>query len=395
MTDQPAPEHESLFTTLYTRGVSASARDLGVAPSTIRSWRTRGEIPERYLPAVVAMDAGQEDTPPAPLDPVPAGHRVKGVSTLVDATGKISSQWVKTVAEHDPADALARAFESLDRRIAPREGLIPCPWTPGEDDLLAVYPMGDPHVGMLAWGPETGADFDLAIAEGLMVGAMRDLVLRGPRARRALIGNLGDYFHADNVHFHTTNSAHTLDMDGRWGKVLDVGIRIFTTMVDAALEHHEHVTVVSKIGNHDSFASLMLARCLRAFYRHEPRVHVDCDSAHRTYYEFGRVLVGMTHGDQCKPKDLGPVMAGERPEMWGRTRHRYWMIGHVHHERVTELPGVRVESFRTLAGRDAWHAAKGYLAGRDMQRITMHREHGEIAREIASVGYLRACEGAA
>jgi hypothetical protein len=394
MTDQTSPqtptdpEIEALFTSMYTRGVSESARVLGVAPSTIRSWRTRGSIPDRYLPAIVALDAGQEDTPPPPLDPIPAGHVARGVSTLVDKNGKVKIQWIKTREEDQRAEAIARAFDRADR-TAPREGYVPCPTSPGEDDLLAVYPMGDPHVGMLAWKDETGASFDLAIAERLMVGAMRDLVLRGPRARRAVVVNLGDFFHADNVHNHTTNGGHTLDMDGRTDKVLDVGVRIFTAMIDAALEQHEHVHVISKVGNHDTFAAKMLARCVRAFYRHEPRVTVDCTPEQRSYFRFGRVLLVATHGDQQKPQALGPIVAMERPEDWGATRARYALIGHVHHERVHELPGLRVESFRTLAGRDAWHAAKGYGAGRDMHRIVMHREFGEISREIASADYLQ------
>ena len=238
---------------------------------------------------------------------------------------------------------------------------------------------------MLAWAPESGADFDLAICEDLMTRAMRDLVLRGPRAKRALIVNLGDFFHSDNAHGHTTNSQHSLDIDGRHPKVLATGLRIFTTLIDSALEHHDHVTVDCRIGNHDAHTSLMLSIALAAYYRNEPRVTIPPTITQRSYHVHGACLIGTTHGDREKPDKLPGLMAAERPADWGRTRHRVWYVGHVHHRTVVEHVGCRVETFGTLAGRDSWHAAQGYLSGRDMHRITMHSAYGEIGREIVNV----------
>jgi hypothetical protein len=324
-----------------------------------------------------------------PVDPIPPGHRLRGVSSLVAPDGTISAQWIKTQQEHESREALIeRLLCELGPRIASRGEPIAPPSGPSRDDVLAVYPMGDPHIGMLAWGVETGADFDLAIAEDLMTRAIRDLVSRGPRSREALLINLGDFYHFDNQAQHTTGGDHTLDVDGRVAKVLVVGLRIIVTMIDALLAHHEHVRVCSKAGNHDSHTSIMLAIALAAHYRHEPRVTIPVDPQHRSYFEFGRCLIGMTHGDKAKGDPLESNMSSEAPEAWGRTRHRYWYCGHVHHSTVRELRGCRIETFRTLAARDSWHAAQGYQSGRDMHRITLHREHGEIGREVASVSWL-------
>lgn len=361
-----------------------------------------------------------------PLEPVPVDHRVAGVSTYVDADGIVKGQWIKTREKKETdAELLARVTAETLATIAPRTWTVPAPqpttyhcgcgrgtppevddpWAYGDtftcqrcgdgrgrvglnEDLLAVYPLGDPHVGLLAWAPESGDHFDLATCEGLLSQAMRDLVLRGPRTKNGLVVNLGDFFHFDNANARTTKGEHSLDVDSRAPKVLAVGLRIMVTLVDAALEHHQHVTVDTRIGNHDAHTSLMLSLALAAHYRNEPRVTIPPTVSHRAYHEHGAVLIGTTHGDRAKPEDLAAIMAAEQPTAWGRTRHRYWLCGHVHHLRRLETRGCVVESFRTLAARDSWHAAQGYVSGRDLHRIVYHRKHGEVSREVVNVGAL-------
>ena len=95
---------------------------------------------------------------------------------------------------------------------------------------------------------------------------------------------------------------------------------------------------------------------------------------------FGKVLIGSTHGDMAKPANLPLIMAADKQKEWGSSDFRYWYVGHVHHKDIKEHPGCIVESCRTLAGRDAWHTAMGYRAGRDMQLIVHHRNFGETVR---------------
>lgn len=360
------------------------------------AWRGPGEgarfVKTYWAPAKERATGGAVPAPP--IDPIPAGHAVKGVSTYVDADGVVKGQWVKTrLVGESPEDAIARWRDALPEIVTPRVGSIDPP-AETNDDLLAVYPLGDPHVGLLAWGRESGANFDLEIAERLMVGAMRDLVLRGPRARGALIVNLGDYFHFDNADHHTTSGEHALDVDGRTAKVLDAGIRIFVALIDAALEHHEIVSVDNVAGNHDRYTSIMLSIALRHYYRHEARVYIPTDPATRHYWTHGEVLLGTTHGDRGRLEDLAGVMAAERPREWGASTHRHWICGHVHHAQTKELRGATVETFRTLAARDAWHAAQGYHAQRDLSRIVYHRRWGEIERARVSAEYLEREAGA-
>ena len=330
-----------------------------------------------------------------PQDVIPKGHRVLGVSSYVDPDGELRGQWVKTAAVAESREeTLRRLLAELPAEVPHRVGRVEAPRAPLPDDVLAVYPMGDPHIGMLSWEPETGASFDLKLAEQIMRSAIDELAGEGPAARMALVVNLGDFYHSDNRQGRTTAGTQ-LDVDGRWPKVLEVGLRIMVYMIDAALSAHERVRVVNAIGNHDDHSAMFLSVALAAYYSGEPRVDIDTSPALRHYYRHGRVLLGITHGHTAKGDKLPQIMAAERAEEWGATEHRAWLCGHVHHKTQTEHLGCVVETFRTLAPRDAWHAGQGYRSGRDMNRIAYHREYGEIARSTVSASYLASRYGAA
>lgn len=336
---------------------------------------------QQSLPII--EDSGKKG--PTPL--IPAYHTLKGVSTLIGSDGVIKTQWVKTRANEIEPDELIEIFKKGLTEV-PSKQLIPSP--DESPDLLAVYPLGDPHVGMLAWARETGASFDLEIAVRDLADAMANLVLRGPKTRKALIVNLGDFFHADNWDQRTTSNSHPLDVDGRTARILEMGVGVFTKLVDTALQHHEQVEVDCVAGNHDRYTSLCLALVLQAHYRDNPRVLVPIDPHPRHYHTFGQVLIGTTHGDRAKPTDLPGLMAAEKPQAWGSTIHRHWLTGHVHHQSVKEFTGCTVETFRTLAARDSWHTYQGYLSKRDMKRLVFHPTFGEVSRETCSLEFLAA-----
>lgn len=344
----------------------------------------QGNIQKQWL------NAPLEQAPGAVTDPVPAGHTISAVSTLVSGDGHTLVQWLKTKKETESREEiLARLIKDLPTSVPVRAASIPPEEETFSSDLLAVYPMGDPHLGMLSWAPETGEDFDLAKAQKILTDAMRDLVVRGPRTESALIVNLGDFFHSDNESNRTARSGHALDVDGRWPKVLQVGIEVMVFMIDQALQHHKQVHVINEIGNHDDHSAMFLSVALNSFYRNEPRVTIDMSPSRFHWFRFGKNFIGVTHGHNQKHGDLESIMAAERPKDWGQSVHRFWYCGHIHHTVKKEMRGCVVESFRTLAARDAWAANMGYRSGRDMNRITLHTEYGEVGRDVVNAAYLQ------
>lgn len=313
------------------------------------------------------------------VHPVAPGYAVKGTSTLYGDDGSVRAQWVKTtadqLAQQEAIEAAVLAMSSQLPRVAPRKASGV--WS---TDLLTAYPIGDPHIGMYSWAAETGEDWDLELARKVHCSAMDALVQAAPATEQAIIANLGDALHYDSMEAKTPRSGHMLDADGRYAKVIDVAVMTIRQCIESALAKHKFVHVVNVRGNHDETGAMWLARLLAIAYEREPRVTVDVTPSVFNYYRWGKVLIGMHHGHSCKPDKLPGVMAADRASDWGECSWRYWWQGHIHHESKKEYPGVSVESFNTLAAKDAYANDGGWRSGRTMQAIVLHREHGEVAR---------------
>jgi hypothetical protein len=322
---------------------------------------------------------------------VPDGFHVKGVSSLYDASGELVAQWVKSAADKDnEVQALLTAMETL---AAPYKGLAKPVKRPAESDsdLLVVYPLGDPHIGMHAWSRETGDNFDLKIAEADLTVAVDRLVELAPASKEALIVSLGDLSHADSTKNQTTKGT-PVDVDSRWPKVLEVIIRTMRRLIERALQKHEHVTVIIALGNHDHHTSIVVGTCLANYYENEPRVTIDNTPSKFHWYRFGDNLLGVHHGDSTKRDALPGVMACDRAKDWGETKYRMMMVGHFHHETVKEYPGVVVETFNTLSPKDAWHASCGYRSDQNLKCDVWHKNFGRIMRHTVGINQVRALQ---
>ncbi len=315
---------------------------------------------------------------------VPDGYQVKGVSSYYGADGELRGQWVKSKIDAErQAEMLQAMIEGLSSTI-PRATQIVTPRDPLASDLMACYPVGDHHLGSLSWAEETGDDYDLNIAENLLLRATDHLIDVAPQCETSIIAILGDFFHYDSFDALTPTNHNILDSDTRYPKMVRTATGLVRYMIDAALKRHGAVHVIIEIGNHDLSSSIFLAEFISALYENESRVSVDTSPSHFHYFSFGRVLVGTYHGHRTKMANLPLIMANDRPELWGATDHRYWWTGHVHHEQVKDYVGCRVESFRVLAAADAYTANAGYRSKRDMKAIILHKTFGEVARHTVN-----------
>lgn len=321
---------------------------------------------------------------------VPAGHFESGRSTLVRGTGNTVLTWHKTsVSKEQYREALLRAVSEICEPM--RGAYEPVEPPPIADDrLMSVYTMGDPHLGMMSWREETGADHDLAAGRRDLIAAVDHLVGVAEPSGLGVILSLGDLVHFDNEGGTTTKGTRQ-DADTRWYKVMRTTIDTSRRCIDRALEKHKRVRAIFIRGNHDKHASAAVAMALACAYEREPRVTIDQSPDPFSWIRFGKVLIGANHSEEAsKPETLAGVMACDRAADWGECLYRYILCGHLHHTWAKEAMGVLVERFPTLAPKDAYHHAHGYRAGQSMCVDTYDAEFGRLGRRYVGIRQLRA-----
>lgn len=310
---------------------------------------------------------------------VPEGYRVRGVSTLYDGDGKPRMQWVKSQIDPDAIQAVIDAAVAGLSEEIPRERARPVPRETAEE-LLNQYTITDFHLGMLAWGEETGADWDLSIAENMLVRWFEQAIALSPASRYAVLAQLGDFMHWDGLDAVTPAHHNLLDADTRFQKLVRVAIRVIRRVIGMLLEKHVVVYVLIAEGNHDPASSIWMRELFHAMYEHEPRVIVELSPDPYYCIEHGDCALFYHHGHKRKVKDVDAVFAGKFREVFGRTKFAYAHMGHLHCVDMKETPLMIVEQHRTLAAPDAYASRGGWLSGRDAQVITYHKRFGEVSR---------------
>lgn len=308
---------------------------------------------------------------------LPEGHVIKGVSTLVDGDGRTIQQWIKTKEDNLVPDVIA-ACKAAFADFVPRELIQPPENT--DDELLTVYPIGDQHMGLHAWGIQTGEDYDLKIGAERLRNCLQRLVSQSPSSTTGIILNLGDWQHTDDARNVTPGHGNVLDVDNRYQKILQTGVMLMADAVHLALKKHKTVIVRNLPGNHDPHASVALTIALACLFVNNDRVKIDDCPSEFFWHRHGKTLIGATHGHRMKPAEMAMAMATRCRRDWGETDFHHFYFGHIHRETAAEVGDVRVESFQTLASKDAWGHSKGFASGQSITAIHHHVTEGEIGR---------------
>jgi len=266
------------------------------------------------------------------------------------------------------------------------DGIVPAdPVQPPDQvksDLLTLYPLMDAHIGMMAWGRETGdVDYDLKLAAQDMRHAFTQVTALVPPSDTALLIVGGDYTHQDDSNAETPASKHKLDVDGRFHKVLDEAIRILVEAVDILLRKHRTLHVRVLRGNHDPHAHLIITFALYERYRNEPRIRVEKEPRDLFMMQWGRSAIFAHHGDKAKPQQMALYLSDICP-FWSETKHRHLFTGHVHHDQAKDVGPLRFESLRAFCPPDAYAASMGYGGRRALQAVTFHKQKGLVLRAL-------------
>src|SRR5579871_1862168 len=204
---------------------AAAARELGIDRASLK-WSLRKAERRR-----IGLNPGE----------LPRTHAVGKITVQRDLkTGQPIQEWVRYEIDQEAREAMMAAaitgFASELPRAEPvNSNLV------GRAELCSQYTITDYHFGLLSWREETGADWDLKIAEKLWVDWFAAAIRQSPDAHTAILAQLGDLLHFDSLKAITPAHGHVLDADSRFAKIVRVVIRCLRHAVRALLEKHEHV----------------------------------------------------------------------------------------------------------------------------------------------------------
>lgn len=304
---------------------------------------------------------------------------LKGKTSWVNADGRVTQQVIM-----ERADAAAQRA-ALDATIAalkedlPRVTMMPAP-TGTKPSLLNQFTITDNHFGMLSWREETGSDYDLRIAEQLLLDWFAAAIDLAPDAHTAVLAQLGDLMHHDALESVTPAHKHVLDADSRLQKVIRIVIRTIRRIIDMLLQKHQHVHVIMASGNHDPASSAWLREMLAVMYEDEPRISVDNSPSLYYAYEWGKTALMFHHGHKRGVNNVDATLAGTFRELYGRSKYAYAHVGHRHSDEGRKSGLMYIEQHETLAAPDAYAAGGGWLSGRSAKVITYSKDHGEVGR---------------
>lgn len=276
------------------------------------------------------------------------------------------------------------------------------------DHLLVITP-ADIHFGKLSLAYETGDEYNIQIAEERTRQGVSDLLQIGQMfGLEAITINTGnDSLHVDNTN-NTTTAGTKQDTDKKLFDMFDAAFWTWVWVIEQAATIAP-VHVVFDPSNHPWVSDWMLNRAVMAFFTGHSGVTFDIQMQnirHRKYQVYGSSLIGYTHGDGAKDKDLPALMQHEQREWWGKTKRGYWLTKHKHHKdrkaiglQTTQMEkdhigvtvinagsehldkNISVEVIRSPSGTDGWHDRNAYVGAiKAIEAFLFHVDDGQVAR---------------
>lgn len=380
--------------------VRAAARAMGMAESTLRCRLDRSEMSGKNVGESVGEEVCEALSNQNRLSEAKQPKK-DALTAICDAMGilpeEVAGGWlrdekatirVKRTQTFVPQELTPQFVELLD---SARRHVLRGPESSNADTMLVICPV-DAHFGKLSYSGETEESYDVNLAAKIYRQAVSDALTHFSPARvKKVVLVLGsDQMHCDSADSKTSSGTIVQSVDTRYSRVFDIAVASSIAAIEDCVQIAD-VHAVCVPGNHDMLTSVLLAKVVKQYFRHDPRVTVDDDEILRKYIRFGTNLIGLTH--RFTKFDTAPViMATERPKDWGETTCREILTGHLHTTRAKswtpyhEVSGVVVRITSSLSSTDLWHYANGYIGNiRASETWAYSEEDGMYGMHVAKV----------
>lgn len=251
---------------------------------------------------------------------------------------------------------------------------------------LLVVDIPDLHFDKLAWGKETGEDWDIKESGKVFLDMVDDLIRKSSVYEiEKVLFPIGNDFFTSEGSTNLTSAGTPQSVDSRWKKSFIMGKKLLIEAIDRLMNVAD-VDVIIIPGNHDKAKTFFLGETLESWYHNCKQVNVDNSPPVRKYYEYGNTLLGYTHGKDEKIDRLPMILATEAKDKFAKTVHHEWHLGDKHHKKDIkytfnrEVDGVIIRFLSSLSPADQWHYEKGYLAQRAAQGFIYDRQQGWVCQ---------------
>lgn len=245
-----------------------------------------------------------------------------------------------------------------------------------EDGFMLEIPIEDVHFGKLCLSEDTSEPYNYNLAKDNFGFVIDDIInaVSGLNIEKIIFPIGSDFFHIDNVNLSTTaGTRQDTDLSPQL---------IFKYGLECLIENIIKLSVIAPVevfcinGNHDFLSSYHAICSLQCYFHNNDNVIVNTDTSPRKYIEFGKNLIGFSHGDKEKKRIEG-LMQIEAREAWGRTKYHEIHMGHLHSEHTKEVNGIIIRNISSFTGTDNWHNQSGYVgAVKKCESFLWHKERG-------------------
>lgn len=280
--------------------------------------------------------------------------------------------WTKEPDEEEVTLSLADAIKDSLKTVLPAKP-IKKPTRDLSSELCNFIPLADLHIGG-EYGDPNYLD--------VVFNAIEDLTTDLPKAKKAVLIDMGDLLDANDHHGLTPASGNNCDVirENHLKNTVDA-IAIMRLAITRLAESHEEVEVHLIRGNHDETSYIGVMVALHYYFKDNPRINVVVSDDNFRVISWGKCAVFPHHGDKAKWEDLKSVFSDQFPDEWSSAKYwRFIWTAHFHHDKQKEMIGAVGEHFRTLSKPNQWAMLKGFFTRGGIQCVTLHKEFGEVNR---------------
>lgn len=256
-----------------------------------------------------------------------------------------------------------------------------------KDEYLLCMNLSDLHIGKLSSKTGTGEIYDSRIAIQLAIEAVTNLLqtASGYAITQIVLPMGNDILHTDGSKAQTTKGTPQ-DTSGAWHDNYISARKMYVALIEMLLTVAD-VHLIHVPSNHDYASGFFLSDSVASWFHKSRNVTSDIDMTHRKYYQYGKNLIGYSHGDGAKAEHMPLIMANEAKAEWAYTDYRYIYLSHIHHKNTLKFQsgkdyhGVTVEYMRSPSAADSWHHNSGYQhVKRAVEAFIHHKDNGQVAR---------------